>query len=317
VIEKLRFEVIRMDSQNSFDLLKSSIEEFYANKVVNASAFLSRYKVASGLKEIYYCRLLNQIEEVSSCVLVSQTLLFNGNAIPFYFLTQVITAERYRGNGYFRKLINEVDGIVDSMGCSIIIVIARRAVSDLYSKVGFRGFSHFPEIVTIAPRPVSAFTDFRLAGIQDLEDLVSIHKISTSHLSGRVVRTLEDWKLILDYQSESSYRIFLPLGEDVGSYVIANEQVLLEIASRENLEANKRFLQGMARNFGRVYVDRNNPLSQCFSKDIWKYDERFESNEGHLIKLVSKVPAEVQLYVDEVTKINGRHRLSIDFVDQW
>jgi GNAT superfamily N-acetyltransferase len=317
VIEKLSFEVIRMNSHNSFDLLRSSVEEFYNYEEVNASAFLSRYKTASGSKEIYYCRLLNQLEEVSSCVLVSQTMLLNGHVVPFYFLTQVITAKKYRGNGYFRRLINEVEGIVDSKGCSIIIVIARRAVSDLYSKVGFQGFSHFPEMVAIAPSPVSAFTDFRLAGIQDLDELVSINKISTSHLSGRVQRTLEDWKLILEYQSESSYRIFLPLGEDIGSYIIANEQVGLEVASRNNLESDKRFLEGMIRNFGKFYIDRNDPLSRYFSGDIWKYNERFEANEGHLIKLVSKVPTEAQLYFDEVTKVKGRHRLSIDFVDQW
>ena len=317
MIDGLRFESFVMDSQNYIKLLKSSLGEFYAEDEIGASAFLSKYKTASSSTEIIHCKLQKELEEISSCVLVKRLILVDEYVIPFYFLTQVVTAEKYRGSGYVRMLLGEVEKLMISKGIPIMIVIARRSAHDLYSKLGFKGFSHFPEMVSIASNPTQAFTDFRQAGIQDIQKLHKINGKTSAYLNGRVQRTIEDWKLILDFQSESTYRVFLPLGESIESYIISKGRIGLEIGSISGMETDQDFLKSMLRNFEKFYIDKNNSLSKYFRETSWIYSERFEANEGHLIKLVSKVPSAAQMFFDEAIKVDGHYRLRIDPVDQW
>jgi GNAT superfamily N-acetyltransferase len=317
MMEEMRFEIVRMDSHNSSELLKSSLDEFYCHDEVGGLAFLSKYKKATDSREIISCKLLKNDREVSSCVLVRQFFLVNNHVVSGYFLTQVVTARNYRGNGYFRKLLSEVEKALISNDTQIIIVIARRAVRDFYSKLGFRGFSHFAEMVSLPPNPTLPFTGSRMAEIQDADMLSAIHKESSAYLYGKLPRTIEDWRLILQCQSVNSYRVWLPLGEKVGSYIIAKEKIGLEMGSTRSNQADKEFLERMISNLDKFYIDRSNALAQYFSEKGWVYNERFEAHEGHLIKLVSKVPPEVQMFFDEVVKKNGLFRLNIDPVDQW
>ena len=77
--------------------------------------------------------------------MIESHLNINGINLPVFFLTQVITEEKFRKMGYFSLLLEKVEELSRQKQVNILLVIARRAVSDLYWKFGFKGFSHFPE----------------------------------------------------------------------------------------------------------------------------------------------------------------------------
>jgi hypothetical protein len=260
---------------------------------------------------------MSKKEIVSTCVLVGGNILVNGHIFPMYFLTQVVTVDKYRGSGYFKQLLGDVEKYAISKGISILIVIARRAAGDLYWKLGFKGFSHFPEVVSLVPNSIEEFNNFREARVSDIERLMNIQSNSSLNLDGMLLRTDDDWKLILETQSRGTHEVFLPLGPETEGYVIIKDRIGLELGLYKKTKFEQRFVEDLTGKLEKMFIDRNNPVFAYLSASNWKYSERFEAKEGHLIKLISKAPIDLQRFIEEVTKANGLYRFKIDPVDQW
>lgn len=313
----LIFNSEELNRFNCRKILGPSLEIFYSGKNIEAEMFLNRFENAASTRRIFHCTLSNTTEQVSSCILVEGELYFGTRKVPFFYLTQVITAEKFRGNGYFRELLGHVEEFVGSIGTSILIVIARRSVTDLYSKLDFKGFSHFPEFTRISLKKIPKFENYRLAGEEDMELLSNIYSKAAENIYGRVGRNLEDWKQIIEFQSKNIFEVFLPLDANLKCYAITRKGVVLEMAFSEMSKESEEFLERIVNNFDKVRIDKSDPAISHLSVEEWKYQERFESKEGHLIKIVSKVPSDLETFICEITNEQGIHRLNVTEVDQW
>ena len=306
-----------MDSENCVQILESSLMEFYANNQESGLRFVERYKFSSSFKRIIHCSLVQYSKEVASCILVQSTLKVGNVKTPFYFLTQVITVKELRGKGLFRYLVGEVEKFASAQNVPILMVIARRSVKDLYWKVGFKGFSHFPEFCSKNQESALDPTVFELANFGDDEFLEKVYAESSNFNFGRAERTAADWKSIVRNQSREGYQIYIPKKDLFEGYVVSHENIALEIGISSKDQLNKSMFETIIKNFKSIQVDDQHPISISLHRDKWTYSERFESREGHLIKIVSSTSDDVMSYVEEITKENGLHRLNLSFLDQW
>ncbi len=317
MMDDLIFASKQLNEFNYTEILKSSLDTFYSSDKTKSTLFISRYRNTSGYKKIHYCSVSNKTELVSSCLLVEGVLMIADVSYPVYFLTQVITAEKYRANGYSRILLERVEQLAASMGRSMIIVIARKSVGDFYSKFGFKGFSHFPEFTRVSSKHTIASKEYRVATQQDLELLNMIYSKNVKYSHGKLWRNFEDWKQITRLQSKSTYEVFLPVEKNLQCYVIAAGKTIYEVATTETSKRIEHFLGNMFNDFDKIEICNCSPVAAFLSKSQWKYNERFEPREGHLIKAIAQIPLELESFIDDATNRNGARRLSIDLVDQW
>ncbi len=313
----MKIKFTEMNSENYAQLLERSLNEFYPNNQKSGSRFLEKYKLSSSLKQIIHCSLVDNTKEIASCVLVESTLKVGNLKTPIYFMTQVVTVQEFRGKGLFRYLVGEVEKFASGKNIPFLVVIARRSVKDLYWKVGFRGFSHFPEFCLKDRLSLLDPAVFELANIGDAEFLHRVHTETNAFHYGIVERTVADWETIIRNQSRESYQIYIPKKILFEGYFVAHEDRALEIGISMKNIINENLSETIGKNFQTLQVDHQHPVSNLLDKNKWNYSERFESREGHLIKMVSRTSDDVASYVNEITKEKGLYRLNIGFLDQW
>jgi hypothetical protein len=114
-----------------------------------------------------------------------------------------------------------------------------------------------------------------------------------------------------------SYEVFLPVEKNLQCYVIAAGKTIYEVATTETSKRIEHFLGNVFNDFDKIEICNSSPVAAFLSKSQWKYNERFEPREGHLIKAIAQIPLELESFIDDATNKNGARRLSIDLVDQW
>jgi len=219
--------------------------------------------------------------------------------------------------GYFELLLQKIEAFSRQKKRNILIVIARRAVTDLYWKFGFKGFSHFPEYNLKPSLKLPTRNLFNIASTKDLKILRYMHSRSVNSSNCKIARSELFWQFILKNQSELNCKVLIPKNKMNQNYFILQNNVLIEASSRgDHQNLSSLFIE--TRNlFNQVKLDRFHSISRDLSSDIWDYTERFEAREGHLYKLLDILPKSIENFFKEIAKEFGTVRLEISPLDQW
>lgn len=314
MIYKTTFSAIRVDRKNLIKCLEPSSRVFNSNQELWSKNFFGKYYNFLDEKEILFCTIENENEMISSCILVESHLNINGINLPAYFLTQVITEEKFRKMGYSKLLLEKVEELSTQKHVNILITIARRAVTDLYWKFGFKGFSHFPEYKSKLTKKLLIKNVYRMANLEDLETLRNIHLNSSSNSNCKVMRSELFWQIVITNQSELTYKVYMPKDKQNANYVILQNGVLIEASSWEN---SQNLFVKIKSLLTQINLDSLHPVSKYLVADEWQYSERFEPKEGHLYKLLNVLPRSAEIFFDEIAKEFGNARLEISPLDQW
>lgn len=314
---KIIFNVTRVDQTNLVNCLKPSLSAFYLNKELSLLNLVRKYSDSLGEKEILFCTLETEKELIASCMLIRSNLNLNGLNIPIFFLTQVVTEEKFRRMGYFGLLLQKVEALTRQKKVDILIVIARRAVTDLYWKFNFKGFSHFPEYNLKSTVELPSINSFRTANLEDLEMLRDAHSRSINNSNCRIIRSKLFWQSIIKNQSEVTCEVLIPIDKRNRNYVILQNGALVEASSGGDHQNSDTFFVETESLLKPIKLDRSHPISSCLLSDKWQYKERFEPKEGHLYKLLGTLPKVAKIFFEEITNEFGNERLEISPLDQW
>ena len=315
--ENLTFDFFKLNKSNLMHALNPSIREFYANSQEKVSIFCNRYQIACSHKEIIHCTLKSNGKLLSSCILVSTVFALENVNIKGFFLTQVVTEKGHRQRGLLRILLAKVEELCQSRDVSLIFVIARRAVGDIYWKLGFQGFSHFPRFVNEKREQLQDKKGLRRANVEDLWSLQNAH-INSRHLSNlRILRTDNDWRDLILLQSSSNNIVWIDVENHVNNYAIYQNSTLIEASSNLDPTLNREFFLNLEKSSQEVLLDSNHPLNSYLSNKDWHYSERYEPREGHLLKIVGEDNSFLSSFSHRDIRQNIELRLEISPVDQW
>jgi len=314
---KLLFNTTRVNQNNLVKCLEPSLRAFYGNEESRFNNLVFKYLSAISDKEITFCSLEIENELIASCLLVSSSLKLNGLNLPIFFLTQVVTEKKFRRMGYFALLLQKIEEFSRQKKRNILIVIARRAVTDLYWKFGFKGFSHFPEYNLKSSLKFPTLNSFNIASNKDLEILRYLHLQSVNSSNCKIARSKLFWQFILKNQSELNCKVLIPKDKMNQNYFILQNNVLIEASSRGDHQNLSSFFIETRNLFNQVKLDRFHSISRDLSLDIWDYTERFEAKEGHLYKLLDTLPKGIEYFFKEIARESGTVRLEISPLDQW
>lgn len=312
-----KFEYERITPSNILEFLDTSLNVFFTGNDVRAAEFLSKYKNSISHKEIYFCSLKIQTEIVTSCILIEAFIKLNNSTEKIFFVSQVVTRDKYRKKGFLRLLLFEVEKYSNSKGASILIVIARRSVSDLYWKMGFQGFSHFPEFNLLENNFDLRSANLRQVDNNDLELLREAHFYSLRSSNCRIIRSENDWLRIISNQSETSYTIWSLQGREVKNYAIFSGSTLIEASTIGSKSQLVKFYLEVIRNAKKIQLDRFHPISKYLNLELWTYSERFEPREGHLFKVLNNCSPVISNFLNSIILDSSRTRLEISPLDQW
>ena len=314
---KTTFSAIRVDRDNLNKCLDPSLRVFNSNQELWPENFIGKYSNFLEEKEIVFCTIENEKEIIASCILVESYLNINGINLPVFFLTQVITEEKFRKMGYFSLLLEKVEELSRQKQVNILLVIARRAVSDLYWKFGFKGFSHFPEYNSKLTKKLLIGDKFRLADLGDLEILRNIYSSSNDNSNCKVIRSKLFWQIIITNQSELTYEVLMPRDKKNRNYIVLQNGVLIESSSWEDTQNSIDLFAKIESLLTQIKLDKLHSISKYLVTGKWQYSERFEPKEGHLYKLLNTIPSSAEIFFDEIAKEFGNARLEISPLDQW
>jgi len=318
VIKPANFGTILLDNKNYQELLNASINEFFSEKESSRlNRLLDKYKAASKHRKIHYCFLKIDSILISSCILVETQISFEGHSVLAYFITQVVTTKNYRGRGFVKQLIKEVENFSDKNNVSLLIVVARRAVGDLYWKLGFSGFSYFPEFTLKQPNISPPSNLFRPTYEFDLNQMERLFLKNSSNKFGQANRSRNDWTDILDLQSHDGYQFLTLIHHEKAGYIIAKDDVVLELVLNPESNYKLSLINELEKSYRRIIIDQFEPAAKFISNDKWVYNERFEAREGHLIKCLDNASTTTKDFAQEVTIKGGLFRLRLSLVDQW
>jgi len=315
--EDLKFHYFKVNKANLMHALNPSIREFYENSEEKASTLCNRYQVTCSHKEIIHCTLKSNGMLLSSCILVSTVYSSENRNKKGFFLTQVVTEKGHRQRGLLKILLAKVEELCQSRDISLIFVIARRAAGDIYWKLGFQGFSHFPRFVNEKRSELQDKRGLRRANFDDLCSLQNAHRNSRYLSNLRIWRTDNDWWDLILLQSSSNYVIWVDSDDYCNNYAIYRNATLIEASSNLNPILNHKFFLNLEESSQEVLLDRNHPLTTYLSNKDWHYSERYEPREGHLFKIVGEDTSLLSSLSEGEILQKSEFRLEISPIDQW
>ena len=314
---KLTFNATRVNQNNLVKCLDPSLRAFYLNEELGLLNLIGKYRDSLGEKEITFCTLETEKELIASCILIESRLNLNGLKLPFFFLTQVVTEEKFRMMGYFNLLLQKVEELSRQKKINILLVIARRAVTDLYWKFDFKGFSHFPEYNLKSTNDLISINSFKIASFEDLEMLTNVYLRSIENSNCKVMRSKLFWQSIIKNQTELTYKVLIPKDKQNRNYIILQDGVLIEASSGGEHQNLIDFFVATESLLKQIKLDSFHQISNYLPSDKWQYTERFEPREGHLYKLLDTLPKVAETFFEEISKEFGDVRLEISPLDQW
>ena len=274
----LTFKVSQVRKQNIDDWLNLNFSLFELTDLRIQN--MVRLKYDSALNEIQIIELVNSGEKIGHVALIKQKMYIRSEIYEVAFLTSVYIFPKYRGNGYLSPLLAKAEEIASIDNCVASIIIARKAVRDMYSKQGYFGFSVFPSVYLskniikhrhAPPIPVN---------INEI-NLKDAYLTSYSALPGTIVRNELYWKSI-KYSIECG--LFGMVNHNSKeSYMITKESTVIEIAGNTNSVINL-----VERSPINVYITpKNHPIFDYLMQLGGEYRYRPEPKEGHLLKIVN------------------------------
>jgi hypothetical protein len=312
----MKFTEMKVDKENLEHVLARSRYEFLSDTDLYPN-FLLRFclGISDPLTEAKYYEILEGESICASFMLVYKHMKLDETNMKICFLTQVIISSEYRGQGLTHKIAQLAERMALRDGAGVTFVIARRAVKDLYAKLGFVGFSHFSQI-KLSYVPGIDDSHRRKTYIpeeKDLKNLVAMHKQAYSGLKFFLIRSEESFKHLLklpNYKTEIS--------EDDSFYLISSSNEIVEIGMKRNARTLEILATIIFGRFESMKINKEHEIFRLGVKLGMLEENRFEPREGHLLKIHANNLSSNQILELEVFKKNpGAQFAELSEIDQW
>ena len=272
-----------INSHNLDQILERSRIEFLG---INQSYPEFRLRFSLGIQdpvtELKYYELKSGSEVCASFHLVKKKLILSGQELPVCFLSQVIISPKHRGQGMSYELEAFAKKEAIQNGIGVTFVIARRAVKDLYAKLGFVGFSHFSKI------QLKSIPDFKLFDLravsrpktEDLTKLLDMYEQSYANLKFHFKRSVDSFKCYLEMPN---YEI--KVSSDLSYYWISCLDRIVEVGMTENAKCDEVIAIIVNQGYKYLQLNRNHKIFQYAISRGMHDSDRFELREGHLLQV--------------------------------
>lgn len=312
----MRITELRVNLKNLDSVLDRSRTEFLGS-VEAYPDFRARFSI--GLldpnTEIKYFEMLESEEVCASFMLVYKQLRLNLKVVRVCFLTQVIVSKRFRGQGLTYRIAEYAERQAISDRIAVTFVVARRAVRDLYAKLGFVGFSHFCRISLREPGGVGISNLKKITSPQesDLKSILSMYEESYSELNFHFNRCEESFKGFLNLP-----KYCLQIASDKSFYFVSSSNEVIEIGMLKKAKSSDVLSTLLSEGFDCLKLHRDHEISNYAVSQGMHYSERFESREGHLLKIhIENLSVSQARDLETYTKFPGTQSAEILEIDQW
>lgn len=308
--------VNKLELNNLQHCLARSFNEFKAQHGSRDIIF-KRYRSALMSKNFksYYAEYGADSEVCASFFLNSTFVSHKNTKIKVAFLTQVIVSPSFRGQGFSYEINKMADHLAIEEGASATIVIARKAARDLYFKLGYVGFSHFPSVELskqdVIEKPLDLIV--RKANSGDSVRIKQLFDSTYRELPFHFVRNEETIKsLIVDEQLQ----IFIEFSGRY--YFVANQSKLVEVGFSAGLDLREiRDTLSRYQSISSVNLHSKHAFHKYLVNQGAKNLERFELREGHLIKFHANLESVFQGEFSALIKHPGQEYFEVPYFDQW
>lgn len=308
-----------LDENNLRKILERSFIEFNVHDSDTQESIYSKYATELGNKGLISLELFEGKNLVASAITTYHLFYSNPLPIKLSFLTQVIVQEKFRGQGYLKKLIYLAKKKDEANSSLASIVIARRKVGNLYSKFGYRGFGVFPK-VSFEKIQVSEFTALRQP--QEWKLIARAYANSYQNIPGSILRTDKYWRYLSSEINKGKYSLgVIKTGNDLGYFIYSNGECF-ELASTNLVLFNDLVKNSLGRGIHSFKISSNHPAFQALISSGGVYSIRPEPTEGHMLRLYKNSGFLGDYLLENPPKIledrcNKKLLMDINLLNEW
>ena len=276
----------------------------------------SRYQVLVEEKNLWAVNLYDKRDPIGSAVVCRRMVVSDLNLIKVNFHSQINIEPKNRGKGYLSKLITGLDQIDRDTESGVSIVIARKAVGDLYFKYGYVVASKF-SIVEIEGI-FSCVSNIEI--IPPRIDRIKVaYEFSYKNQYSYFFRSEELWQGIL--QNFPSNNLQISSGTLNGSYwyfiVSSGEIVELACEDLETFPGIVDYLISIGMN--KLRINDKHPAYKYLLARKGVLRVRPEYREGHMLKINTQTSSDFDKKRNQLVLSNLIETMNLDILllDHW
>jgi hypothetical protein len=270
--------------ENLSELLDRSFSEFSISSQIDRNMMRSRYEVAIQESKIWTVEIYNTTDLIASAIVCLEDFPFEGDLLKISFLSQVIVQKEYRGLGFLNLIISSISEVDCLLECQASIVIARKAVGNMYYKYGYKGFGIFPELKIEKNNRSSISYNKNLIDKSLLQPISNAYKSTYWNLPGSTLRSEAKWLSIINEVQNGMLEIICEqLGDDICYAIIKNGKVI-ELAFTSEFLLEKILTNQQLLAVKIFKLASNHPAFKTLVKSGGLYTVRPEPFEGHMIR---------------------------------
>jgi len=269
------------------EVLTKSFTEFKITERADQLSMLSKYATAASKSSLWKVELRQKNTLVASAITCSQVFPIERNEVQLSFLTQVIVQPLFRGQGHLKQLIECVGEVDRRIGSSGSIVIARRGVSNLYSKYSYEGFGIFPsvDLQSLSISSINEDMSLQLDVNVEMTNLFATAYESTYwKIPGTTMRNKTDWNHIFRENKSGRLKINFVKNGATFVYSISKENVVIELAATDHESLNASLSDVIDNGVTKIRIGANHPAFSVAMSKGGIYSVRPEPFEGHMIR---------------------------------
>lgn len=264
--------------------------------------------------------LVDEDNEVLGTCFLFDRLFYRGESrLKGTFLSSICVAERSRGRGLSKLIMNYAIDECGRRDSAFAILIARRAVDYFYNKFNFWGLSQYSTIkinLNNIPAPLNGLgVSVNTATEDDLFVINCLYESTYSAQLGSCERSMEYWKyVLLKARFQNNEFLVFKIQDVVCGYIIFSGSEVYEIASKANL-SYLNLLQHLGESYSLTNININinsssqHPIVDEFHLVDFTVIQRQCVYGGHMVRIINsdillKI-LEKELH-DFFTKINSK-----------
>ena len=273
------------------DYAKSTKEIFEAKKIILNNFKIKKTFIFNKRKEkIFYIKIKNKI--IGCVKVINKKIIFLRKKIKVAGFAYICIDKKFRGRGYSRILINQCINAAIKNNFDIILLFARKKLSNFYCKFGFD--SQCPYSLTNVEnnyyfediKKNFSYVPFNKSKINFLN---KCYNKTYDYLNFFFIRNKKDWSLVNFYCKKNffNFKIIEHKKKKIGYIIYKKNNIIYELGclSKDKLKHIKLFLEkNFKKNFLFNYIVQKDLIS-LFKKENVKHNLSF-SNSGPMIKIL-------------------------------
>lgn len=148
--------------------------------------------------------LADEHDELVSCLNVHpKVLIFNGERFRASMIVGILTVPKHQHKGYMHELLN---GVLKILSATELFTLIQAYEDGIYSPFGFED-AYFRRQFIIDQKQLPVMSAEGVSTVEDPQAMKTLYETFISHFSGASLRTLEDFKLLIEEVKAQKGRI--------------------------------------------------------------------------------------------------------------